>query len=405
MVIGKRILSDGDMSDKSRKSLAILDTIRKNGPLARTDVSKVTGINIVTVSNYIDSYIKEGLIVQRGLDTSTGGRRPLLVELNSKSGYIVGIGINVAGIVVLITDMSNKVLFKFKRPRPLETGEKLVNYLIEVTQEAIEKSGIDISKVKGIGVGIPGVVDKENHTVYWPAGLFSSDLSVSISITELFIKKFNIPTIVDNDANVAIFGEKWLTLEPSIKNLIYMYSMVGCGIMIDGKIYRGTNGCAGEFLFSSEVDYISWMKQSHETYVWGIDLGLTSEARKVVKDNPNSIIAKMVDGHPDKVDFFVVVKAMKEKDPLVMQLVEKAAGDLGRKTALLVNLLNPEVIIIGGGVEEIGTYFLETVKKMVKTAALQEATRKLKIIPARLGEEAVALGAASLVVQGIFIGA
>ncbi|NQT06476.1 MAG: ROK family protein, partial [Candidatus Omnitrophica bacterium] len=92
MAVGRRGLSDEDVSDKGRKNLTILDTIRKRGPLARTDVSKITGINIVTVSNYIDSYIKTGLVVQRGLDTSTGGRRPLLVELNAQHGYLVGIG-------------------------------------------------------------------------------------------------------------------------------------------------------------------------------------------------------------------------------------------------------------------------------------------------------------------------
>jgi len=403
MAVGRRGLSDEDVSDKGRKNLTILDTIRKRGPLARTDVSKITGINIVTVSNYIDSYIKTGLVVQRGLDTSTGGRRPLLVELNAQHGYLVGIGMNVAEAVCLITDMANKVIFKLKKDRPLETGEKVVSYLLNTTDEAIKKSNIDVSKIKGIGIGVPGIVDKERHTVHWPRGLFSGDISISVSVIDIFEKKFNIPTLVDNDANTAVFGEKWLTLEPSIKNLIYMYSGLGCGVMIDGKIYRGANGCAGEFLFSTNIDYIAWIKQSHDSNIWEIDLGLTLEAKKIVKDNPNSLIAKLVDGDPSKVNFFAVIKAAKEKDPLVTGLIEKAAQELGRKVAFLVNLLNPEIVVIGGGVEAAGTYFLETVKRTVKEAAIEEATRKLKIIPARLGEEAVALGAASLVAQDIFI--
>jgi predicted NBD/HSP70 family sugar kinase len=402
MVI-KRVLSPEEISDKGKKSLTILDTIRKRGPLARTDVSKTTGINIVTVSNYIDSYIKAGLVVQRGLDTSTGGRRPLLVELNSRSSYVVGIGMNVTEVVILITDMSNKVLYKYKKPRLLDTGEKLLNHIIDAAEEAIKNSGLDISKIKGIGVGMPGIVNKDRHTVHWPRGLFSGDISVSVSVKDLFEKRFNIPTLVDNDANTAVFGEKWLTLEPSIKNLIYVYSGLGCGIMIDGKIYRGANGCAGEFLFGPEVDYISWIKQSHDTNIWEIDLGLTLEARKIVKNNSSSVIAKLVGGDTDKVDFYTVVKAVKEKDPLITQLVEKAAQELGRKIAFLVNLLNPEIVVIGGGVEETGTYFLESVKKTVKAAAIEEATRSLKIIPARLGEEAVALGAAAIVVQHMFI--
>lgn len=405
MIAGKRVLGEEGLSDKGRKNLIILDTIRKNGPLAKTDVSKATGINIVTVSNYIDGYIRKGLVAQRGLDTSTGGRRPLMVELNSKAGYVVGIGLNVAEVVCIVTDLQNKIIFKLKKTRPLDTGEKLLNYLIDVTSEAIKESDIDKSMIKGIGVGTPGIVDKEQHTVHWPKGVFSGDISVSVSVVNMFEKTFNVPTLVDNDANAAIFGEKWLTLEPSIKNLVYMYSGVGCGIMIDGKIYRGANGCAGEFLLSSEVDYVSWIKQSHQAHMWGIDLGLTLGARKIVKDDPHSAISKLVGGDTSKVGFRTVVKSIKEKDPKIMQLAENAAGDLGRRIAFLVNLLNPEIVIIGGGVEEAGAYFLEAVKDMVKKAALNEATRKLKIVPARLGEEAVALGAAALVVQEIFIGA
>jgi len=380
-----------------------ITTGRKRGPLARTDVAKVTGINIVTVSNYIDNYIKQGLVSQKGLDISTGGRRPLLVELNAEAGYVVGVGMNVAETVSLVTDLSNKVVFKLKKSRPLETGESLVNYLIDITEETINKAGIERDKIKGIGVGIPGIVNKDIHTVRWPRGLFSKDLSVSVSITDLFIKKFNIPTLVDNDANAAIFGEKWITLESNIKNLIYMYSGVGCGIMIDGKIYRGTTGCAGELFLDSETNYASWMQQSHETQTWGIDLGLTLEAKRIVKDNPHSAIAKLVGGDAEKVDFFVVVNAVKERDPLILELVENAARGLGSRAASLINLLNPEIMIIGGGIEEVGTFFIESLKKMVKVAAIEEATRKLKVIPARLGEEAVAIGAACLVVQDIFI--
>lgn len=403
MAMLKKVLSDEEITDKGKKSLTILDTIRKKGPLPRTDVSKITGINIVTVSNYIDHYIKAGLVAQKGLDTSTGGRRPLLVELNAQSGYIVGVGMNVAEVVIVITDISSNVVFKVTKERPLETGEKLLNYLLDSTEEAIKSSGIETSKIKGIGLGMPGIIDKDRHTIRWPRGLFSSDISVSVSVTDLFAKRFNIPALVDNDANAAIFGEKWLTLEPDIKNLVYFYSGLGCGIMIDGKIYRGTNGCAGEFFFSSDVDYVSWIKQSHDTHIWSIDLGLTAEARKIAKNNPHSTIAKLVNGNANNLVFPTVVKAFKDKDQQITELVEKAAQNLGNRIVFLVNLLNPEIVVIGGGIEDLGGHFLDSVKKVVKTVAIEEATRKLKIIPARLGEEAVALGAAALVVHNMFI--
>src|SRR5664279_3648898 len=93
-MIIKQMLKDRTLTDKERKNLAILEVVRKNGPISRTDISKLTELNIVTVSNYVSHYIKKGLVVEGELDESTGGRKPVLVELNPKAGYIVGVGLN-----------------------------------------------------------------------------------------------------------------------------------------------------------------------------------------------------------------------------------------------------------------------------------------------------------------------
>ncbi|GAG14264.1 unnamed protein product, partial [marine sediment metagenome] len=96
MMVGRRFLTDKGLSDKERKNFAILDAIRKRGPMARTDITKLTGFNIVTVSNYIDHYIKKGLVFEGGYDTSTGGRKPMLVDLNQKATYVIGVSFDMA---------------------------------------------------------------------------------------------------------------------------------------------------------------------------------------------------------------------------------------------------------------------------------------------------------------------
>src|SRR3989338_2186798 len=106
------------LSDKERKNLAILETIKRSGPISKADVSKITKLNIVTVSNYVNDFIEKGLVIERGLDVSSGGRRPTMIELNPKAYYVIGIDLGVNKIIGVLTDLDAKVLAKEKLARP-----------------------------------------------------------------------------------------------------------------------------------------------------------------------------------------------------------------------------------------------------------------------------------------------
>ncbi len=405
MVVSKRRLLDQiELNDHEKKNLQILDTIRKKGPIARAEISRLIGLNIVTVTSYVDQYIKKGVIKEVGIDVSSGGRKPTLVDLNPSAIYLIGVGLNLVDMIAVLCNLKGEIIFRVKRERPLQAGEALVMSMISLVEELIEKSKVDTGKVHGIGIGIPGIFNRDTSSVRWPVGLLEDDLSISVSIHGIFEERFGIPTIVDNDANAAVFGEEWYGKGLGVQHAIYLYSSNGCGFMINGQIYRGANGCAGEWLFDMREDNpLPVALESYKSGVWSMDLGIALSAQANIKEQSQSQIYQLVKNDVKKITLFTVVKAAEMGDAFANKLLRDGGTRLGKKAAFLVNLFNPEIIIIGGGIEVAGAPFMDALRDVIKQSAVPEASEKLRIIPSALGENGVSLGAAALVAQNYFI--
>jgi len=402
-VIKQMLLKDRILTDKERKNLSILEVIRKNGPISRTDISKITELNIVTVSNYVSHYIKSGLVIEGELDESTGGRKPVLVELNPKAGYIVGVGLNMFNMVGVLVDLEINVITEIKRERAPENSEIVVQQMVNLASEMIEQSEVDKTKIVGVGVGIPGIIDERGRTIRWPQSLGEKDLSVCLSIKDTFEKRLNVPTFVENDANAAVLGEKWLGLDRDVKHLVYMFSGVGVGIIINGEIYRGATGAAGELGISS----LKAAREEIKTMAdglgrWEMDIGMTDRAKELIQKGGTSVMKDLAGGNVNKITFKEFIKAVKEKDALALKVVEEGGQALGKKIAFLVNLLNPEIVVIGGGIEDCGAPLLDAIKAAIKEWSVEEAASHVKIIPSAFGENAVALGVVGIVAREVF---
>jgi len=402
-VIKQILLKDRILTDKERKNLAILEVIRKNGPISRTDISKITELNIVTVSNYVNHYIKKGLVVEGELDESTGGRKPVLVELNPRAGYIVGVGLNMLSVVGVLVDLEINVIAEIKRERTPENNESVIQNMVDMAQEIIEKAEIDKSRIVGVGVGVPGIIDERGRTIRWPQGLGDKDINVCLSIKDTFEKRLEIPTFVENDANAAVLGEKWLGLDRDVRHMLYMFSGVGAGVLINGEIYRGATGAAGELGISSgrsTKDYANAI--APQLGRWEMDIGMVSQAKACLEKGEKSLLRDYVNGNLNQLTFKEIVRGVKEKDAMALRIVDEAGGELGKKIAFLVNLLNPEIVVIGGGIEDCGAPLLDAVKNTVKEWSVEEASSHVKIIPSAFGENAVALGVVGIVAREVF---
>jgi len=415
MAIRERVLRNDRFTEKERRNLAILDIIRRTRQISRAEISKITHLNIVTISNYIDDYIAKGLVLERGYDVSTGGRRPELLDLNAKYGYAIGIDLGSPHItedsyaIAVVLDTSGKIIAKAKIKKEEESQDKFTEKIRGIARDAFDKSGIDKERLKGIGIGSWGVLDRYKGVVRYAVekgGLFNYT-----NLQSLLEKDLDAPTIVEHDATAGALGEKWmgLGLNTEAENIIYMCSDSSCGLILNGEIYYGASKSAGELNINPpSPDYKDnncWAKYDYGCGFRsrGIDLGIVQRAKAYFRDNKTSSkILDIAGGNPEKITLKIVVEAAAGDDKVAMALLAEAGDYLGAKISFLINLFNPDAVVIGRGVEKLGEVFMAAVRNGAKKWAYEESLKIVRIVPTSLEEDSIACGAASLVMQQVF---
>lgn len=402
-------LQKEELSEREKRNIDILEILRRRGPISRPEISKEMGVNVVTISNYLDDLIRHKLVYERELDISEGGRRPVLLDLNSGAGYIIGVGLNLMNMVGLLVDLKGNIVTKTQITRPKASVKEITECLLEIVREILRRSKEYTPNIKGIGVGIAGLVSKKNGSIHWPQKMdhYYTYASVDLPLKDLMEKEFDLPTLIENDATAACFGEHRLSLDYSLKNVIYMFSGVGCGIITNGEIYTGSQGYAGEvsiYNYKEEDLFNCAMASGCFLKRWEMDLGIVDDAKSLLaKDKEGAAkFFKLTSSNLNNVDLKSVFIAARAKDTIAISALDMAAKRLGIKIAYLVNLFNPQMVVIGGGLEEAGEEFLNKVSLTVRDWAFREVTEDLKIVYSQLRENAVALGAASLVMQRVF---
>ena len=340
----KQIFESQMLSDHEKKNFSILELVRRNGAITRAEISKETDLNIVTISNYINTYISEGMVVEGGIEASSGGRRPSLVKLNQGYGYAVGIDLGHMGtggssMLGIVTDLSGKVLTRVEHKREKDNMDKVITKSFDLIEELINKEEIYKGKIKGVGIGIGGVIDGALGTIRDSSkdGVRTNYLSIIDSIDQ----KFGIPAFLGNDASFAAFGEKMYTIPIEVEDIIYMYSDVGTGIIIKGDVYCGASGSAGEIRINvpQSIEYLKFSKSFAFLLPLGLDLGLVSQAGRLIgQEGIKSNISSMVNDDLETITVDVIIQAAKSGDALAIELLEDAAVNLGVRVSYLVNL-------------------------------------------------------------------
>ncbi|MCX7926858.1 MAG: ROK family protein [Candidatus Omnitrophica bacterium] len=401
---------DETFSEKERRNIDILELLRKRGPLSKPEISKEIGINVVTISNYIEDFIRHSIVFEKELDVSEGGRRPVLLDLNPQGGYIIGVGLNLMNMVGVLIDLKGNILTKTQIAKPPTSSVKdVTECLLQIIREIFRRSKEYVSNIKGIGVGIAGLVSKQNGSIHWPQKVDSyyTYASVDLPLKNLIEREFNVPALIENDATAACFGEYWLGMERGIRNMIYLFSGVGCGLILNGQVYRGAQGYAGEVsiynfkqddLFNCQAGKPCFLKR------WEMDLGIVEDVKERFAQDKQAAtqFCKLTGATMENIDLKSILIAARTGEPNIWAALDAAAQRLGIRAAALVNLLNPDMVVVGGGLEEAGERFLHQVNQTIKEWAFREDTEELKVVYSQLRENAVALGAASLVMQRLF---
>lgn len=311
-----------------------------------------------------------------------------------KKKYSLGIGLNLFDARALLLEKGGKVVTEVKKNRVNVSANETIEILLELFNSILVKAKKYRDSIEGIGLALGGIIDSRKGIVHWPD---RQGIYISVPLREYLEKKFGFPVLLENDASACAWAE-YITNFSKCRNMLYMFSGVGCGIIADGHLYRGSDGGAGELflnsrkIMSSHLGNFSFLKQ------WPADLDMVKRAKELVSLGKETSLMKKISS-TGELSLEYIFEEAEKKDKVAKEVVREAAFSLGVKIAFLVNLLNPEVVVIGGGLEKAGEFFLEECANSIKKFAFIEMRRNFKISLSQLGADATARGAAMLVFQ------
>ncbi len=377
----------------------IIITIRKTGLISRVEIAQITGQSQATVTNITAQLIKEKLIFEKETEeSSTRGRRRILLALNPEAAYVVGVKFSPYRIGCAVTNMQADV--KSSIMIPVYTSEKPAEFLADLITDAIKhcvaEARLDINRISGIGIGIPGFVDTKTGTCYWTPLYQKGDFSLKTLIEE----RLSIDTYIENDANTVTLAQQWFGQGKGVDSflVVTIEDGVGMGLVINGQIHRGTKGMAGELghiiVKPDGVSCRCGKKGCIEAYVSVLS----------IIEAANKAQAKGLWKHDNSgaLQFNDIVAAAKEGEPALQDIFKEAGEVLGQGLASLVQIFNPQKIIITGEGVDAGDMMFESMRKAVRIATNSELFKLTNIVVQKWKDTDWARGAASLALQEIY---
>jgi glucokinase-like ROK family protein len=377
----------------------ILNVIREERLISRAEIAKRTRLSRSTVSSIVDKLLETGFIREQGIGESRGGRRPILLDFNPRAGFVVGLDIGATHLLAVVADLQATLLVTLEEPFSIEVGpERGLSQAVHMVEAALEQAGVSRSHVLGVGVAVPGPVDYAAGMVVSPPIMPGWD---RVPIRDRLQGALGLPVYLDNDANLGALGEYAYGAGKNVPNLAYIKvgTGIGCGLIIDGRIYHGQRGYAGE------IGHLTIDENGPPCRCGSFGcLESMASAEAIVR---RAEMAMQAGQHTHlsphrRLTATDIARAAREGDALSRQLFEEAGRHIGVALAGLVNLFNPGRVIVGVGADETSDLLLDPVQRTVEARAMAGALADTRIVPAQLRREAVAAGAVALVLDQTF---
>lgn len=380
--------------------LNILRFIKNEGPISRADLAKRYKISKAAVSDIIANLLTQDYIKETGIGSSTrmGGRKPILLEFNPKSGYVIGVEIKRNHARVALGDLGANInkhtIIDFPGAISLKD---IVAMIFEVIDTYLEAKWVRASKMVGIGVAVPGLINYQSGKIQESDSLKKWQ---GFPLRDAFEQHYNVDTIIENDVKAMSLAECRFGGGRNINNLVYMWigDGLGAGIIINGELYRGVSAAAGEIGYFQPGSIITktdnFKLLYHKQKDFGdllSEIGLLKSANKILKHN-----------FPYPLTVENIVKAADEGHETAVELLKEYGNLVGILSMHLVNTLNPETILIGGHSLAHSKVLLKYLKKQVKNAILKTPSHAVQIKPAILREKAAILGTFALILDDLF---
>jgi N-acetylglucosamine repressor len=371
----------------------VLTMIKTYGPIARADIARRSGLSPATITAITAELIDENLVFEKAAGDSSGGRPPILLALNPKAGYVVGIKLTETSATAALTDLEAMVVARRTQELSGHSPDLVVKELANLVTALLKEKNLEKQQFFGVGVGVAGIVDAGQGLLRQSPILGWQD----VPLADLLEDQLGVPVYLENDVNTLTITEKWFGAGQGVDNFLTVSigRGVGMGIVINGQFYRGARGGAGEFghtVVDPHGPQCECGKHGClEAFVG--DIGLLRAAAEAVQrgeieqpvSNVDELISLAIAGNP------------------AAQAVFANAGQvLGRSIANLINIFSPQKILISGEGARAGSFLFDPMCQAVETNVMPglRADTEIQIDP--WGDDAWARGAAGLVLRELF---
>jgi predicted NBD/HSP70 family sugar kinase len=376
----------GSLRDHNRRR--VLEELRRRGTASRAELARITGLSRSTISSLVGELKESGLVVETAGNGDGGrsqgqGRPPVLLTLDRRAGAVVGIGFGHADVRVAVADLSRTILAERSREMDVDhAGVAALDAAAKLVRAALADADVPHDRVLAAGMGVSGPVDQEADVVHQSAILPSWG---DIRPGEEMQRRLGVPVFIENDANVGAMAEVDMGAAQGVRDAIYLMiaAGIGAGIVVDGRIIHGVGGTAGELGHVLLDDTGPICRCGNRGCLETLAAG-------------PAIVDLLKRTHGPDLTLEGVLRLVDARDPGAVRAVADAGRAVGRALAALVNVLNPEVIVIGGELAAAGDALLEPIRTAIARYAIPTAAEDVRVVQSPLGGRAEVLGAVIL---------
>jgi len=363
----------------------VLDAIRSHGALSRTEVAARTNLSQPTVSGIVGELIEAGLLFEQSTGVSTGGRRPIYVAFNERAAYAVGVKLTEQHAIAVLTDLNASVVAQHHAPIPDHAPAAVTQALVEVVEALRGAAGTQ--PILGVGIGMAGVMDGRREVVRYATYYGWENLPLGAMLED----QLDLPVVLDNDVNALAVAEHWFGAGRGVADFLALSigRGVGLGMILNGRLYRGSAGGAGEFGHTV-------VKPDGPLCACGKRGCLEA----LISDSALMQQAATVLGRPVSAEEMVQLGL--RGDGQMAAIYAQAAETLGVAVANLVNVLNPALIIVGGEGMRAGSLIMDRFRAALREHSFGSLANDVRVVSEPWGDDAWARGAASLLLSEVF---
>jgi len=382
----------------------VLRLVRTAGSISRADLAEQTGLTRPTVSAVVAELLAEGWVEEIGTGESSGGRPPILLRFNPRARWVVGVELGAGHVRAVLADLAGTVVHRVKER--VESADPLsevgrVERAVRDLLAQVPRTGAP-APVAGVGVGITGVVDTVKGTWRYSPHYLVRDLPVG----EILQERLQLPVWIENDARAMAWGERSFGCARGVDNLAFIRVgvSIGAGIIINGHLYGGAHQGAGEIGHTIVLDRGPRCRCGSDGCLETVGSALAIARRAVERmaAGEESVIRELCGNDPSKVIATTVIQAADAGDRVAREILAEAGHYLGLGIGSMINLLNPAMVIVGGGTSRAGDHLIGPLRKAALARALPTLRERVQITRTALGEDAGPLGGAALVIENLF---